>query len=380
MVVADYYELLGVRNDASAEDLKRAYRRKARELHPDANPGDAASEEQFKQVARAYEVLSDPELRSRYDRFGEQGVSGAGAANGGDVFGGGLGDIFEAFFGGATGFGGGGGGSRRGGPMQPPRGQDLEVRAELPFRDAVFGATLPVNLRTYAACDACGATGAGGGTKPVMCVDCDGSGQVRRVRQNLFGQMVTAAPCGRCGGLGQVVMTPCPTCNGEGRRLDEPTLTIEVPAGVDDGTTLRLAGRGAVGPRGGAPGDLYVHLRVRPDERFQRDGTDLVAPLRISLAQATLGTHVVFETLDGAEDLVVAPGTQHGREFVLKGRGVPHVQGRGRGDLRVVALLDVPTKLSRAEEDLLRQFAEERGEVVSPPDQSLLGRIKSAFR
>jgi molecular chaperone DnaJ len=192
--------------------------------------------------------------------------------------------------------------------------------------------------------------------------------------------MVTAAPCARCSGLGQVVMTPCQTCNGEGRRLDEPTLTIEVPAGVDDGTTLRLAGRGAAGPRGGAPGDLYVHLRVRTDERFQREGTDLVAPLQVSVAQAALGTHIVFETLDGNEDLLVPAGTQHGREFVLRGRGVPHVQGRGRGDLRVVALVEVPTKLSRAEEDLLRQFAQERGEVVSPPDQSLLGRIKSAFR
>ena len=378
MVVADYYELLGVRPGASADDLKRAYRRKARELHPDANPGDAASEEQFKHVARAYEVLSDPDLRARYDRFGEQGVSGAAGANASDLFGGGLGDIFEAFFGGNAGFGGGNG--RRGGPVPAPRGQDLEVRADLPFRDAVFGATLPVKLRTYAPCEACAATGAGAGTKPVMCVDCEGSGQVRRVRQNLFGQMVTAAPCARCSGLGQVVMTPCPTCNGEGRRLDEPTLSIEVPAGVDDGTTLRLAGRGAAGPRGGPAGDLYVHLRVRPDDRFQRDGADLVAPLRLSLAQATLGTHLVFETLDGNEDLLVPAGTQHGREFVLRGRGVPHVQGRGRGDLRVVALLDVPTKLSRVEEDLLRSYAQERGESVNPPDQSLLGRIKSAFR
>lgn len=383
--MADYYALLGVARAASADELKRAYRKKARELHPDANPDDPDAAEKFKVVAQAYEVLSDPQTRARYDRFGEAGVGGAASGNAGDMFGGGggLGDIFEAFFGQGSPFGGGGGGGGgggRGGPAAPPRGQDLEVVAELEFEGAVFGTVLPVKVRTWVGCTECGTTGAGMGTKPVTCVECSGTGQVRRVRQSLLGQMVTAGPCPRCGGAGQIIVTPCTECNGEGRRIEEPTFSIDVPAGVDNGSTLRLSGKGAVGPRGGAPGDLYVHLRVRAHERFQREGDDLVANLPISVAQAALGTHLRFETLDGTEDLVVPPGTQHAREFRLRGRGVPHVQGRGRGDLRVVIEVEVPTKLSRTEEDLLRRFAEERGESVVPPDQSLLGRIKSAFR
>jgi molecular chaperone DnaJ len=205
-------------------------------------------------------------------------------------------------------------------------------------------------------------------------------GQVRRVRQSILGQMVTAAPCTRCSGMGQVIVTPCPTCRGEGRSVENITLTIDVPAGVDSGSTLRLSGRGAVGPRGGSKGDLYVHLKVRPHERFVRDGDDLVARVPISIAQATLGTNVLFETLDGPENLSVPAGTQHGREFRLRSRGVPHVQGKGRGDLRAVIAVDVPTKLSKSQEELLRRFAEDAGEEVAPADDTLLGRLKSAFR
>ena len=376
--MADFYALLGVARDASPDDLKRAYRKRARELHPDANPDDPAAEERFKEVAHAYEVLSDPQTRARYDRFGEAGVAGAASAPaGGDMFsGGGLGDIFEAFFGG----GGSPFGGRSGAPAGPPRGQDLEVVAELDFEAAVFGSVLPVKVRTWVACGDCGSTGAGLGTKAVTCVECSGTGQVRRVRQSLLGQMVTAGACPRCGGAGEIIVTPCPACSGEGRRIEEPTFSIDVPAGVDNGSTLRLSGKGAVGPRGGGAGDLYVHLKVRPHERFQRENDDLVARLPVSMTQAALGTHVRFETLDGTEDLLVPAGTQHGREFRLRGRGVPHVQGRGRGDLRVLVEVEVPTKLSRTEEELLRRIAEERGESVMPPDQSLLGRIKSAFR
>jgi molecular chaperone DnaJ len=375
--MADYYALLGVARNASADELKRAYRQRARELHPDANPGDPQAAERFKEVAQAYEVLSDAQTRARYDRYGEAGVSGASSQSTGDAFSGGLGDIFEAFFGGGGGspFGG-----RSNGPAGPPRGQDLEVVAELDFEAAVFGVVLPVKVRTWVACGECNATGAGQGTKPVTCVECSGTGQVRRVRQSLLGQMVTAGPCPRCGGAGEIIVTPCASCNGEGRRIEEPTFSIDVPAGVDNGSTLRLAGKGAVGPRRGGPGDLYVHLKVRPHERFRRDGNDLVARLPVSVAQAAIGTHLRFETLDGTEDLLVPAGTQHGREFRLRRRGVPHVQGSGRGDLRVVVEVEVPTKLTRSEEELLRRLAEERGEAVMPPDQSLLGRIKSAFR
>ncbi|HEX9259499.1 MAG TPA: molecular chaperone DnaJ [Acidimicrobiales bacterium] len=372
--MADYYELLGVDRQATAEEIKRAYRRRARELHPDTNPDHPEAEEQFKQIARAYEVLSDPEQRARYDRFGESGVGGPGPADDPFFGAGGLADIFSTFFGGSgTPFGGRG-------PAGPPRGQDQEVVADLTFEQAVFGATVPVDVRTAIACGECGGSGAGSGTKPVTCADCNGTGQVRRVRQSLLGQMVTAGPCTRCGGLGQVVVTPCGACGGEGRTITDKTYQVDVPAGVDHGTTLRLAGRGAAGPRGGAAGDLYVHLRVQPHPTFHRDGYDLVAELHLGLAQVALGTHFDVTTLDGDETLVVPPGTQPGREFRLRGRGVPHVEGRGRGDLRLLVVVDVPTKLSDAEEDLLRRYAAERAEDVSPPEKGLFKRLKTAFK
>ena len=374
--MADFYDLLGVERGAGTEEIKRAYRKRARELHPDANPDDPHAEEQFKELARAYEVLSDPEQRARYDRFGEAGVGGPPGAGSGDFFGGsgGLGDLFDAFFGGQSPFGGGGGG-----PAGPPRGQDLEVVADLTFEQAVFGAALPVKIRTAVTCPDCEGTGAGEGTRPVTCSECGGAGQVRRVRQSLLGQMVTSGPCPRCSGLGEVIVTPCPTCRSEGRVVEERTLNVDVPAGVDNGSTLRLSGRGAVGPRGGASGDLYVHLRVAPHARYERVGNDLVTEIVVSIAQAALGTTFTLPTLDGDEELVVPAGTQPGREFVLRGRGVPHVQGRGRGDLRVVTRVDVPAKLTADESEMLRRFAEMRGEAVNPPDKGLLSRIKSAF-
>jgi molecular chaperone DnaJ len=370
--MADFYELLGVRRDASADELKRAYRRRARELHPDTNP-DPTAEERFKEITRAYEVLSDSDQRARYDRFGEAGVSSAaGASNVGDVFGGGLGDLFESFFGGSP-FGG------SGRPMGPPRGQDLEVSAELTFEQAVFGSTLPVSVRTAARCGSCSGNGAEPGTHPVTCAQCGGSGQVRRTRQSLLGQMVTTGPCGQCGGYGEVVVTPCSTCSGEGRVIESRTLNVDVPAGVDDRATLRLTGRGAVGPRGGPPGDLFVHLRVQPHERFTRDGVDLVAPISVSVAQAALGARFTLPTLDGDEDLRIAPGTQSGKVIVFRGRGVPVLQGRGRGDLRVHITVDTPTDLDAEQQELLRRLAELRGEPVEPPAKGLRAKLKSAL-
>ncbi len=377
--MADYYELLGVSRTATADEIKKAYRRKARELHPDAKPGDQAAEEQFKQVAQAYEVLSDSETRARYDRYGEAGVgSAAGGPNVGDIFtGGGFGDLFDAFFGGGGGnpFSGGG----RGGPSGPPRGQDLEVVADIAFAQAVFGATVPVEVRTALRCDECGGSGAGSGTQPVTCSECNGRGQVQRVRQSLLGQMVTATACPRCGGLGQVIVTPCASCNGEGRIITEKTYQVDVPAGVDTGSTLRLTGRGAVGPRGGGAGDLYVHIRVAAHETFTRDGDDLVADLPISIAQASLGTKIMLPTLDGEEEIAVPAGTQPGKEFVFRQRGAHRLHGRGRGDLRVRVNVQVPTKLTEFEADLLTKYAESRGEAVGSAEHGLFSRIKSAF-
>jgi molecular chaperone DnaJ len=373
--MADYYELLGVSRAASADDLKKAYRRRARELHPDANPDDPEAEERFKELAKAYEVLSDDQQRARYDRFGEAGVSGAASGGAEDLFGSGLGDIFDAFFGGSGGFGGGG----RRGPSGPPRGQDMEVVVDLTFEQAVFGAEIPVGLKLPQPCADCAGTGAGEGTQPVTCADCNGSGQVRRVRQSVLGQMVTTAPCGRCGGLGQVIATPCATCRGEGRVTVDKTYQVEVPAGVDSGATLRLTQRGAAGPRGGAPGDLYVHIRVAPHTRYERDGVDLVTRVPVSIAQASLGTRLDLPTLDGDEELSIPPGTQPGHEFVLRHRGVPRLQGRGRGDLRVIVDVVVPTNLTDAETDLLQRFAQGRHEEVGSSGGGLFSRIKSAF-
>lgn len=366
----DYYDLLGVDRDASTEDIKRAYRRLARQLHPDANPDDPTAEARFKEIAVAYETLSDPERRRRYDMFGPEGAAGAQPGFGG---GGGLGDLFDMVFGGNP-FGGG---SARGGP---PRGVDHEVVVDLTFEQAVFGAQVPVSVRTAVPCEQCEATGAAPGSAPATCPDCGGSGQVRRVRQSILGQMVSASQCPRCGGLGTVIADPCGVCHGEGRRLEDKTYTVDVPAGIDTGSTLRLAGRGAAGPRGGGLGDLYVHVRVQAHEHFHRQGYDLVYELRLPFTQAALGAVLELETLDGTEELVIPRGTQSGRLFRLRGRGVPHVQGRGRGDLIVHVTVDVPTSLDETEEELIRQLAAARGEEVAPADEGFFSKLRSAFK
>ncbi|MFP3901530.1 MAG: molecular chaperone DnaJ [Acidimicrobiia bacterium] len=373
-MATDYYEVLGVAPDANQEDIKRAYRRLARQLHPDTGHGDPASEARFKEVVRAYEVLSDPEKRRRYDMFGPEGVEGATAA-GTDPFGfGGVGDIFEAFFGGSP-FG------RRGrGAGGPPRGADVEVVADLTFDQAVFGCQHAVTVKTAVACGTCGGSGAAEGTEPVTCYECRGTGQVQRVRQSFLGQMVTTSPCARCGGAGQVIASPCTDCQGEGRRLEDRSYTVDIPAGVDSGSTLRLAGRGAAGPRGGANGDLYVHLRVAPHPRFERNGTDLTTILRIPYTQAALGASIVLDTLDGPEEIEIPRGTQSGSVFRLRDRGVPHLDRRGRGDLVVTVDVAVPTDLDEDEEALLRQLAELRNDPVAPPPNGLFTKLRSALK
>jgi molecular chaperone DnaJ len=364
----DYYERLGVDRGASAEEIKRAFRKLARELHPDTNP-DPAAEARFKEVALAYETLSDPERRQRYDMFGPEGAAAGGGPGGFGV--GGLGDLFDAFF------GGGFGGQAQAGPT---RGPDLEAVIDLRFEEAVFGAQAPVTVRTAVSCDDCGGTGAAPGTETITCDECGGAGQVRRVRQSLLGQMVTATACPRCGGMGSVIPSPCPTCHGDGRRTESVTYTVDVPAGIDGGSTLRLTARGAVGPRGMPPGDLYVHVRVRPHERFVRQGYDLAHELHVSMAQAALGAELELETLDGTETLTVPRATQTGRVIRLRGRGVPHVEGRGRGDLMLHLVVDTPGDLTDEQEQLLRAFAESRGEEVGVEDTGLLSKIRSAFR
>lgn len=373
----DFYALLGVARTASAAEIKKAYRKRARELHPDANPETPETENQFKEVSRAYEVLSDPESRTRYDQFGEAGIGGNG---GNSPFGaGGVGDIFDAFFGGGSPFGGG---TQRG-PAGPPRGQDIETIADITLEESVFGCKTEVKVRTAIGCDDCGGSGAAKGTKSTTCSECGGSGQVRRVRQSILGQMVTTAACASCGGLGEIIATPCTTCRGDGRILKEMSYKVDVPAGVDGGQTLRLSNRGAVGVRGGANGDLYVHIRVAEHATYRREEDDLVTDVMVSIAQAALGTQFTLTTLDGDEELVIPAGVQHGREFVLRGRGVPRLmqggRSRGRGNLRARVSIDVPTKLSDTERELLRRYAEERGEPIAAAESGIMSRIKSAF-
>jgi len=358
--LGDLYELLGVRQDASDEEIKRAYRARARELHPDTNHGDPEAEARFKQVTVAYEVLRDPERRARYDRYGPEG---------------GLGDIFEAFFGQMPGQA-----NRRRGPTP---GADAEVRLDLEFSEAVFGSKKDISVRLPSTCTACGGRGTAPDTEPETCTDCQGTGELRRVRQSLLGQVVTSVACSRCAGTGDMIRHPCPNCRGEGRRMEESTFTVEVPAGVEHGSTLRLAERGAAGQRGAPNGSLFVHLAVRPDPRFERQGDHLNTTLTVSVTQAALGAELEVESLDGPQRVIVAPGTQHGHVERLRGLGVPHLRGRGRGDLFVHVLLATPTNLTPEQDELLRQFAASRGEDVAAPGatggEGVFSRLRSAF-
>ncbi len=375
--MADLYEVLGVDRDATPDDIKKSYRKLARESHPDANPEDPEAEARFKDLSAAYEILSDASKRERYDRYGN--------ANGFDLsdpFGsgaGGLGDLFDSFFGGNSPFGGGGAGRPRG-PAGPPRGEDLDAQAVLEFTDAVFGCQCDVSVRTAVPCEECASSGAQPGSSSAPCPDCGGTGEVRTVRQTVLGQMMSAAVCRRCSGQGEYLPSPCEACEGAGRLIEDKIYTVDVPAGVDEGSTLRLTGRGAVGMRGGATGDLYVRLRVKPHQRFVRHGDDLVEQLTISMVQATLGARLDLETLDGIEELDVPRGTQVGKVFKLKGKGVPRLDGRGRGDLMLQVNVEVPTSLDEESEDLLRQYATVRGEAVAEPREGFFSRFTTPFK
>ena len=324
----------------------------------------------FKEATLAYETLRDPERRRRYDLFGPDGER-VGTSGAGDLFTSGFGDLFDAFFGqspfrGAT-------------TNMARRGEDVEVTLEVNFEDAVFGAQRSITFRGYVPCETCAGSGAKRGTSPVTCKECNGQGQVRRVRQSFLGQMMTTLPCPSCHGLGEVIENRCQDCRGDGRRADERTVTVEVPPGVDNGTTLRITGAGAPAVRGGVTGDLYVHLRVATHPRFERSGNDLVMSEHISMTQAALGTEISIETLDGAEVIDVPAGTQSGKVVRIRGRGVPQVHGRGRGDLHVRIFVDTPTALTKEQEQLLRELAGQRGEDVAADEPGIISRIRSSF-
>ena len=340
----DYYEVLGVSRTASAEELKRAYRKLALQYHPDRNPNDPQAESRFKEINEAYEVLSDQSKRQRYDTFGHsaQGMPGFDGAGFG-----GINDIFDMFFGAAA------GGRTRTGPR---RGSDLRLDLRLTFEEAVFGVERELTIPRAEACVACQGSGAEAGTSPQTCPQCRGSGQVRRSTQSIFGQIVNVASCPRCNGEGKVIERPCKTCGGSGHRPGEKKVRVNIPAGVDSGSQIRLTGEGEVGPRGGAPGDLYIVIQVKAHSVLKRQGTDVIYELPLSVAQAALGDTVEIPTVDGPEKIEIAPGTQYGKTIRINGRGVPHVRSGRRGDQLVYVRVVIPTNLTEEQRQALQQL------------------------
>ncbi len=347
----DYYEVLGVSRDASEKELKKAYRALAMKYHPDRNEGDAKSEAHFKEAAEAYEVLSDSEKRSLYDRFGHDGLRGAAAGPGGfdnmnDIFSQ-FGDIFGDMFGGR-----GRGGGRRGGPQ---RGPDLRYDLELTFEEAAFGTSKNLTIPRHVNCETCDGSGAKPGTSPTTCQTCQGRGQVHH-RQGFF---TLSSTCPHCQGSGEHISDPCEDCDGKGQQRVEKEVEVKIPAGVDSGTRLRLRQEGENGSRGGPPGDLYVFLHVQESEVFQRDGEDLHLKQEISFVQAALGCEITVPTLESETTLTIKPGAQYGDKRVLKNEGLVRVRGSGRGDIIVHLDVTIPTKLSKREREILEEFAEE---------------------
>ncbi|GAA2993894.1 molecular chaperone DnaJ [Microbacterium terrae] len=369
--MADHYEVLGVSREATTDEIKKAYRRLARELHPDVNPGEEASE-RFKLVTHAYDVLSNPDQRARYDMGGDNAFGGGGAAGFG-----GFGDIFETFF-------GAGGGARGGRPRsRRERGQDALVRVTLDLGDVVFGAHRDIEVDTAVLCETCEGSCCQPGTQPVRCDICQGSGHVQRQVRSLLGNVVTSAPCNICQGYGTTIPYPCGTCQGQGRVRARRTVSLDIPGGVETGLRLQLPGSGEVGPAGGPNGDLYVEVTVTNHDVFSRDGDDLLATLEVSMPDAILGANTTIESLDGPVDLEVRAGVQSGDVLTIKGRGITPLRGTQRGDLRVGVHVVTPTRLDHKERALIEDFAA-RTKAPAPRlaefHQGLFAKLRDRFR
>ena len=366
----DFYEVLEVSRDASDAELKTSYRRLAMQYHPDRNPNNPEAEEQFKVCSEAYQVLSDPEKRAAYDRYGHAAFQGGGPAAGnpfngaqdlGDIFG----DIFGEMF--------GGGGGRRASRVQ--RGRDLRYDMSLEFEQAVFGVEKEISIRRLEACDDCGGTGSANGKSPATCTQCGGRGQVR-FQQGFFS---VAKTCSRCGGTGSMITDPCQGCHGEGLQAKKHTILVKVPAGVEQDTRIRYQGEGEAGKFGGPAGDLYVILSVKAHKFFERDGDDLHCVMPISFPQAALGMDLQIETLEGPAAIKVPEGTQNGKEFKLRGKGVPHLNEHGKGDLIVEIRVATPSKLNKQQKELLRQLADTMQVENTPTSRSLFAKMKDIF-
>jgi molecular chaperone DnaJ len=369
----DYYDVLGIPRNASPDDIKKAFRRLAMQYHPDRNQ-DGGAEARFKEVNEAYEVLSDPDRRAMYDRFGHAAAQGGDNpfARNFEGFGfGGLGDIFDAFFGGASSR------TQRG----PARGADVRKSITIDFTEAVFGVEKQFEVASAEVCSVCNGLRAEPGTQPERCPQCGGSGEVRRAQQSIFGQFVNVTMCDRCRGEGRIVTTPCKHCRGSGREKRKRTLSVKIPAGVDNGSQMRLTGEGEIGAHGGPRGNLYLAINVKPHEVFRREEDDVLLDLDLNYAQAALGDEVSVPTVeDEPHEMRIPAGTQGGELFVVRGKGVPHLRGGGRGDMIVRTNVVTPKNLSKEQKDLLKQLAASMGTTVTPQeDRGFMGKIKDAL-
>lgn len=374
----DYYEVLGIDKGATKEEIKKAYRKLARKYHPDVNK-EADAEEKFKEVKEAYEVLSDDTKRAQYDRFGHAATSGQGFGGfeGFEGFGGahdfgGFGDIFDMFF---------GGGARTRDPNAPRQGADLEYTVTLEFEEAVFGKDMDITIPREEECATCNGTGGKPGTRPETCGHCHGTGQLNQEQSTPFGRVINRRVCPYCSGKGQIIREKCTTCHGEGRVKKHRKINISIPAGIDNGQRIRVAGKGEDGINGGPPGDLYVSVRVKPHEYFERDGDDIYCELPLTFAQAALGDEVEVPTVHGKVKLRIPAGTQSGKTFRLRGKGIANVRGRGQGDQHIKVQVVTPTNLTERQKELLREFNEIGGnEATDEQDSNFFQRFKKAFK
>lgn len=373
----DYYEVLGVSKTATEEELKKAYRKLARKYHPDVNkdnPEEAANK--FKEINEAYNVLSDPQKRAAYDQYGHAATDpnfGAGGFGGFGDFGfDGFGDIFDMFFG-----GGRGGSQRRNGPQ---RGNDLRFDMEITFEEAAFGKDATIEIPRTETCPTCSGNRAKPGTPIKTCTNCNGTGQVQVTQATAFGRFVNVRTCEHCHGEGKVIETPCTGCHGTGRVRKNRKIDVKVPAGVENGSRLRVAGEGEAGLRGGSPGDLYIYIYVKKHPQFERQGDDVISEISLSITQATLGTTVMVDTLDGKVELKIPEGTQHGTSFRMRGHGITHLRGHGRGDHYVKVKVAIPAKLNGEQRELLKKLAMSFGEKLDADEKGFIDKVKNAFK
>lgn len=375
----DYYEVLGIDREAGEDELKRAYRQAAKKYHPDLNPNNSEAEEKFKEASEAYEVLSDPQKRAAYDRFGHDAANGQGGFGGFDGFdfegfgGGGLGDIFDAFFGGGT---GSGGRSRRG----PVRGADRRHDITITFEEAVFGTEKEIHVMRVEDCSQCHGTGGKDGAEPMTCTECNGTGEISYAQNTAFGRFVNVRPCSTCGGEGNVVSDPCDRCAGKGKVRNRRKISLKIPAGIDDGQVITLRGEGDIGDRGGPSGDLYVYINVKAHKLFKRDGYDVHCEVPITFTQAALGAEIEIPTLEGTDKFSIPEGTQPGKVFTLRNRGVSHLRGSGRGNQYITVKVLVPRRLNDKQRELLRELdGEITGKDYSEERKTFFDKMKDAF-